>query len=396
MIMQSPILIRNLLLLTLILISFIIYYLIHIGNRYVGDNNKIKVKDKRFLSILVVLVCIYIFYLSCRKYAILSDTLFTIMVSIILAYLLNPVINRLERYGVPRGLGVLVIYIIIAGVIFIISFLIIPKSGKEIRRLLVLLPTYIERGSQFLDDLYMKYYMNLDSIPPIFRSLEDVVFKNIANLEDIIVTGISRFLEGIISTFTKVVSLILIPIITFYFIRDKDYFVGKLYSIIPRRRRGEARELFIEIDRALGKFIRGRLLLALYVGVATTILLLILKVEFAIIIGILTGVVDIVPYFGPMLGFIPAVLFAFLNSPVKALWAAIIFIGIQWVENNVLAPIIIGESIGIHPISILLALVIGGGAFGIVGMIFSIPTIVVLKILFQFFMGKIKNIDPPK
>ncbi|NLJ78318.1 MAG: AI-2E family transporter [Tissierellia bacterium] len=393
---QSPILIRNLLILTSILILFIIYYLINIGNRYVMDDSKIRVRDKRLLLPLVILISIYIFYLLSRRYTILSDILLTIMISIIISYLLNPIVNYLEGYSIPRGLGVLVIYMVISGIIFIISFLIIPKSGREIKQLLVVLPVYLDRISQFLDDLYMKYYMNIDNIPPILRSLEDVVFKNIANLEDIIINGIGRFLEGIISTFTRVISLILIPIMTFYFIRDKNYFSNKIYSTIPEGRRGEFRELFMEIDEALGKFIRGRLLLALYVGVATTILLLILKIEFAILIGILTGVVDIVPYFGPMLGFIPAVLFAFLNNPMKALWAAIIFVGIQWVENNVLAPVIIGESIGIHPLSILLALLIGGGVFGVLGMIFSIPTIVISKILFQFFMGKVRKADPPK
>ena len=90
------------------------------------------------------------------------------------------------------------------------------------------------------------------------------------------------------------------------------------------------------------------------------------------------------------MSFLPAVFFAFVSSPVKALWVAILFIGIQWIENNVLAPKIIGETTGMHPITILLALIIGGGMFGVMGMVFSVPVVAVFKILFSFFVERVK------
>ncbi len=140
------------------------------------------------------------------------------------------------------------------------------------------IPLYFERASEFVDKLYMKYYTNMDNMPPIFQGIEEIILKNINNIENLIITSISKFFEGLISTFSKVISLILIPILTFYFLKDKEYFKAKLYLTIPKKSRKEVKELFLEIDRALGQFIRGgRLLLALYVGVATTILLLVLK-----------------------------------------------------------------------------------------------------------------------
>ncbi len=163
--------------------------------------------------------------------------------------------------------------------------------------------------------------------------------------------------------------------------------------MIPKSYRKDVKGLILEIDKALGQFIRGRLLLALYVGIATTILLLLFKVDFALIIGLITGVADIIPYLGPFLGFFAcSVFFAFLYSPIKALWVGVLFLGIQWVENNVLAPKIIGKSTGIHPVTILLALVIGGGIFGIMGgMILSIPFIATLKIIYNYFVIKINT-----
>jgi predicted PurR-regulated permease PerM len=107
-----------------------------------------------------------------------------------------------------------------------------------------------------------------------------------------------------------------------------------------------------------------------------------------LIIGLITGIADIIPYLGPFLGFLPAVFFAFLKGPIVAIWVGLIFLGIQWVENNVLAPKIIGESIGIHPITVLLGLVLGGGIFGVFGMILSIPFIATVKILYNYFKEK--------
>ncbi|WP_236914983.1 AI-2E family transporter [Clostridium sp. Cult2] len=388
---HSSVLIRNLILIISTLLILAIYYLIHIGNKYVEINKQIKINKKKILPILFILIFIYFFYLLSKEYGILSDTLKTIIISAILAYLFNPIINFFEKHNISRGLGVLIVYMVIIGIIIILSFLVFPKTGKELKRFLAVIPIYFEKFSKFVDNLYYKYYTNIDNMPPILQSIEGVILNSFQSIENVIINGISRFFEGVIATFSKVVSLILIPILTFYFLKDKDYFKTKIYLTIPKKMRKEVKELSLEIDRALSQFIRGRLILAIYVGVATTILLLILKIDFAIVIGIITGIADIIPYFGPFIGFLPAVFFALLSSPIKSLWVAILFIGIQWVENNVLAPKIIGETTGIHPITILLALVIGGGMFGVMGMIFSIPAVAVFKILYGFFMEKVRN-----
>ncbi len=166
--------------------------------------------------------------------------------------------------------------------------------------------------------------------------------------------------------------------------------------MLPENSRKEIKTLIIEIDKVLGQFIRGRLILALYVGITTTALLLLFRIDFALIIGLITGIADIIPYLGPFLGFFTSsIFFAFLKSPIIAIWVGLIFLGIQWIENNVLAPPkIIGKSIGIHPITVLLALVLGGGIFGVFGMILSIPFIATMKILYNYFKGKVNFLNP--
>ena len=386
---KSPILIKSMIFLVSTLIILLIYYLVNIGNKYIPENRQIKISKKRTFPIIIGIIFIYLFYLLYKKYNIISDMIYTVIISIVLAYLINPIVNYLERYKVKRGIAVLFVYMIVLGIILILSFIIVPQTGREVKRLLNILPDYFHRISRFMDNIYIKYYENIDNMPSVFQGIDEVVIDYIERLENSISISVSRFFEGIISTFSKIISLVLIPILTFYFIKDRDYFKEKIYLAIPKNTREDVKSLAIEMDLVLGQFVRGRLLLAIYVGIATTILLLLFRVDFAIIIGLITGVADIIPYIGPFLGFLPAVFFAFLHSPTRALWVAIFFLGIQWVENNVLAPKIIGESTGIHPITVLLALVLGGGIFGIWGMILSIPLIAIVKILYNHFIKKL-------
>jgi len=388
---QSSLLIRNLIILVFILLILVIYYLIHIGNRFVDITRRIRITRKREVPIIAIILFIYIFYQLSQKFTILQDTLLTIIVSIILAYLFNPIVDYFEKYNIKRTLGILFLYIVILGTVFAISFSIIPRLGKELGGLLAVTSTYIKEISEFLNNLYDKYYSRVDYIPPIMKSIEEVVFQNIDKLQGILVNNISRFIDGLAGAFSKIISFILAPILTFYFLRDKDYFKNILFLTIPKSKRQDAKELLLQIDRALGQFIRGRLILAVYVGIATTILLLILNVNFAIVIGLITGIADIIPYFGPFLGFIPAVIFALLDSPVKGFWIGVAFVVIQWVENNVLAPKIIGDSIGLHPITVLLSLIIAGGMFGVMGMIFSVPAVAIIKILMGFLIDKTRK-----
>ncbi|QQY80561.1 putative PurR-regulated permease PerM [Keratinibaculum paraultunense] len=386
-IIHSDALTKLLMLLTCILVILIIYYLIQIGNNHVDKEKEIHINKKIIFPLLIIILFIYLLYIFIKKYDFLSDIIFTILISLIFAYLLNPLVNYFEKHNIKRSWGIFIIYGIIVGIILIFSFLVIPKTVKELKRLISVLPIYFERISYILNELYI----NIDNISSVFNGIEEIFIDSINNIQNVIVTSINKFIEGIVSTFSKIISLILIPILTFYFIKDNEYFKNKIYLTIPKKYRKKTEALFCEINLVLSQFVRGRLLLAMYVGLVTTIMLLILKVDFAVIIGVITGVADIIPYIGPFLGFLPAVFFALLDSPIKALWVGILFILIQWVENNILAPKIIGESTGIHPITILLALIIGGGMFGVIGMIFSIPIIAIWNILFDFIIENVKK-----
>ena len=293
---------RGLILLVFIILILLIYYLIHIGNRFIDEDKRIKISRKRAIQLLIIALSVYILYFSIQRFEIISNLLFTVIISLIFSYLLNPLINYMEKRGLSRSLGIIILYVAILGIFAAISISFVPRLSRELKEVIVVLPDYFNRMTDFFKDLYDKYY-NLDTIAPLLENFEGIVYDNIYKLQNVLIENMSKIFTSVGSLINRIISLVLIPILTFYFLKDKDKLLNRAYLTIPKRNRPEVKELLIEIDKSLSQFVRGRLILAIYVGIATTIVLLILNINFAVVIGLLTGIADIIPYFGPFLGF---------------------------------------------------------------------------------------------
>lgn len=376
--------------LTIILTFLVIYYLINIGNRFVKDEKEINIKNKWILVVFISLISFYYIYMFIKRNPFLYDIFITTIVSMVLAYALNPLVNKLENRGIKRTYGVLIIYLSILAIFFILAFLIIPQSGREIKRLFTNLPLYFDQGSDIVDKIYKEYESILGGLPPVFSDIEKVLMENITRIQNILLETLKSFIGIIMGMTSKIINIVLTPILTLYFLVDKDYFREKIKTLMPKKHREDIIYLATTIDRSLSQFIKGRLLMSLYVGIFTTVMLFILGIDFAFVIGLMTGIFDIIPYIGPFIGFIPALFFGFIESPIKAVWVSMLFLVIQWGGNNILAPKIIGESMGIHPMVIFLAIIVGGGIFGVFGMIVSVPLVAVFKIIYEFAKSKIK------
>ena len=386
------VLVKFLWFLLVILTMLLIYYLINIGNNFVPERKRIRISNSKLLPILGILVGFYLLSQIFSTYTLISDTFYALIFSIVLAYLFNPLVDYLEKRGLKRLYGVLTIYLGILGIILVLAFIVIPSSINEIRGLVQNMPNYFNNISSFFDNIYLRYISTLGELPPILQGVDSIINENIYRAESFLTEGIRTVVRGIVTFFTKIVSIVLTPILTLYFLVDKEMFNKRIKELIPKKYKEEVLYLSREIDVSVSQFVRGRILLAIFVGISTTIVLLLMRVDFAIVIGFITGVADIIPYIGPFLGFLPAVIFAFISSPIKALWIGIIFVLIQWIENNILAPKIIGHRTGMHPLTVLLSLIIGGSLFGVLGMIFSVPMVAVIKIFYLFFREKLRLI----
>ncbi len=381
--------------LSAILLFLVIYYLINIGNRFVGEKKVIHYNTRLILWVIGSLFFLYFISRIFNRYSLIEDTFYTIIISLILAYFLNPLVNFFEKKGLNRFYATALVYLIILGTIIILSISVLPRTGRELKRLATNFPGYITAVTTYLSSIYSNYSSTIEEMPELVTSIQNIISQNIERVQSGLASGIERFAMIVIGMFTRIISWILTPILTFYFLMDKDYFIERLKALIPKKNKEETIYLFKEIDTALSEFIRGRLLMAVAVGITTTIFLFAMGIEFAIVIGFITGIADIIPYIGPFLGFVPAVIFAFISSPIKALWVGIFFILIQWGENNILGPKILGKTTGMHPLTILLAIIVGGTMFGVLGMLLSVPFVSVMIILYKYFKNKI-NIRFPK
>lgn len=373
------------------------YYLINIGNRHIERSKRIIIDVKLLKKIIIGLIIAIIVILLMRRYEILGRVLGAGIISAVLAFIFNPIVDRLEAKGNSRIAGVALVYVVIFVVISILIVVVVPKTTMEVRNLASELPQYAENISVTFSNLFdniplvednAAYETVREAIDNSYRTIIDDLMNWITSSASRITVLITHFLQNIISIgFT----LVLVMIMTFYFLVDKRMYTGRIKNLIPESLNNDISYLGTRINTVLTEFIRGRLILAVFVGIFTAILLLILRIDFAIVIGIITMIADIIPYIGPLLGFIPAFLFALIESPVKALIVAVFYVLIQWAENNILAPKIIGSSMGLNPLFIFLAIVIGGGVFGVWGMVVSVPLAAIGLILIDFFREKYKS-----
>lgn len=372
------------------------YYLINIGNRYIERSKKIKINTVLLKRILRDLLILLIALVIMRKNPIIGKVLTAAIISAILAYILNPLVNKLEKKGVKRGWGVAIVYLSILLLLIILSVVVVPQITKEVASLVVDLPKYADYlAKKFSTIAEMTpgyedseaYKTVMDSINRSYRKIINSLMDWISNSASSITTMVSHSVQNLISV---LFSIAMILIMTYYFLVDKKRYAAKTKNLIPEVYKDDLRYLSERINKILSEFIRGRIILAVFVGAFTAILLLILRIDFAIVIGIITCIADIIPYIGPLLGFIPAFLFAVIQSPIKGLIVAIFYLVIQWAENNVLAPKIIGNSMGLNPLFIFLAIIIGGGMFGVWGMVVSVPLAAIGLVLIEFFRDKLK------
>lgn len=403
--------------LSILLIFLAIYYLINIGNRYIEGKKRINIDLSLITKIFLGILIFYLINILFNKFPIIGYTLSSVMIAIIFAYIIDPIVNYLERKGVKRQFGVIIVYISAILIFGILIVSVIPKTINEVSNLLTSLPgmvdTLIREFNNFLSNVLAKFNIELpENFINIYKETNPKVNGNVetpqivsnildsikGTINDLIVKAqgslmgsLSNVISKLYGFLTSAFRLVLIIIFSFYFSVDKERFLLKVKKAIPNKHREDISYLTSNIDTALQQFIRGRMLMAIFVGGLTMVYLLVLRVDFAIIIGLITCIADIIPFIGPFLGCAPAVLFAFMDSPMKALWVLILFVIVQWVENNILAPKLIGDSTGLNPLVILISIIIGGGIFGVWGMVISVPLTSIIFILVDFI--KIKYND---
>lgn len=329
------------------------------------------------LSIIFLLLLIYIVY----KYRVkLLKITIPILLSGIIAYLIHPIVLWLEGKKVSRTWSILIIYFVSSGIATALIIFIAPHLINNIKELMNTLP-----------DMTIEIKNNFNGVLKNIKTskwpsdIKESIFKEINNgvyfIEQMAINTLKKSLLVVAKIATAGFDLIVAMIIAYYLIKDGKNFKKNSLSLIPRRWRNGVTNCCREINTVLSNFIQGQILTALIVGIMVTAGFFIIKLKYPLILGMIAGVFNIIPYFGPAIGAIPAIAIALIDSPLKALWTAVIILIIQQIENAFISPKIIEGKLGLHPVTTILVVLIGGQLFGIVGMLIAVPITAVIKVV---------------
>jgi predicted PurR-regulated permease PerM len=318
--------------------------------------------------VLVVAAIIYFLYA-------VREVLLVFFLGGLLAYLLFRPVLWIEKRGLKRTWAILVLYLLVAGVVGAVLAFAVPATVRELTELAQAYPRYARQAQDIagrIEEMQMPLQLN------------QVIRENLGRVETTIYDWLSAFLGQFYNFLGKIFAIIFSPILAFYILNDWEKIRDAILNLLSPHGRREASGLFRQVDTVLIEFIKGHLTVALFVGTATGVAALFFRVKFPFLIGILAGVTNLVPYFGPFLGGIPAVGIALSQSFRTALFMTSAILVIQQVESNLVTPKIIGDRLGMHPLLIVFALLAGGKLMGIWGMLFAVPIAAVLKVFFSW------------
>lgn len=331
----------------------------------------------RYLLFLLILAgSIYFLYL-------LREVLVVFGLGALLAYLLFRPVSFIEKKGLRRVWAILILYLLVLVIIAVLVLLLLPGMIKELSELARLLPAYTREFEQMAERLdHMK-------LPP---ELKAGLSDNISQGRASIYNALNNFIGGFYDFLGKMLAVVFSPILAFYIMNDWEKIKESFLNLLSPRARRQCSSLAEQIDSVLIEFLKGHLMVAGFVGTMVGIAAVLLGVRFPLLLGLVAGVADLIPYFGAFLGAVPAVLVALGSSLQLALYMALAVFLIQQVESNVITPRIMSSKLGIHPLLLVFALLSGGKLLGIWGMLFAVPILATLKVIVKWAYLKLVSI----
>lgn len=301
---------------------------------------------------------------------ILKDVLIIFMFAVIIASVMTPFANWLDLKKFPRLFGVLGLYLLVFGLIIFVLSLTVPYIADEISQLSTTLPKIVERLSTSLENVQQ-------GSPQYFDFISEL--QNILDSFSIYLQQSSQsVLSLVIGIFGGVMSFVAIIIIAFYLSVMKRGIENFIESAVPANHEAYVMDLWRRSEMKVGRWIQGQLLLALIIGLTVYIGLSLMGIKFALLMGIIAMLLEIVPIVGPVIAAIPAIFLAFLQDPGLGLWVIVFYVAIQQLENHLLVPVVLGKTTGLNPVVVIMALLIGNQLAGIPGMILSVPIATVI------------------
>ena len=322
---------------------------------------------------IIFIIAIVLAIVAFLKFDFLREVIYLIVISFILSYALKPLVNLMVNKG--YNIKFISISLILGTIgIFLLCFsILIPTLIRESMSI----SKAFEDIENIINNIYEKINVSNNRIYIfIYESINEKLNRLVMDIS-------TSFFDNIISLGENIMSLAVIPVITYYFLSEGSLISNKLLLFLPVEKRKIIKKVGKNIDKILGRYILSQFILCLLIGVLTFIILSIFKVNFPFLLSLINAVFNIIPYFGPLFGAIPSIFLALTQSYEKAIWVTIFLYLIQQIEGDIISPKIIGDSISMHPLIIILLLIIGGKIGGFIGMVLAVPVGVVIKVIYE-------------
>ena len=317
-------------------------------------------------------------WLTVRLLGYVSVLLLPLIVAAMITFLLNPLVSALARRHVPRVLGTSLAYLAVLGLLFGgMTYLVAPVLVEQVQAGVAALPDDLSGVEEQLQDQLDRFGVDADvDASQAQQWLVDNREQLLGSL-----TGVGAATASLL----VVLSMVLIgTVAAFYLLVDLPRLKRTCLALIPPDRREEVATVAGDVGATIGGFLRGQLLVAGFVGIATSIAMQLLGLPLWLVVGIVAGVTNVVPFIGPFIGGALAVAIALVNGePLLALWAALAILVIQQVESQVVSPLVVGRSVELHPVIIILAVILGGSIAGVLGLLVAVPVAASARVLFR-------------
>lgn len=342
--------------------------------------------DSKFWFWLIVLtIAATLFYL-------LSPMLTPFFVAALLAYLGDPLVDRLEGMKLSRTLSVTMVFVVISLIILVFFLFLVPLLEMQIKRLGEKLPGYLD-WSLGMFGAYLQDQLSVDPAILQGEKLKELVTSNWQQTGGLIKNVIQTVSKSGFMIVGWIGTLALIPVILFYLLRDWDNLIAYIHDLLPRSVEPTVSSLAKESDEMLGAFLRGQFMVMIALSILYWLGLSLIGLDFALLIGFVAGLVSFVPYLGLIVGITIAgiaVLFQ-TQDPLNLLWVLGVFVVVQVIEGSILTPWLVGERIGLHPVAVIFAVLAGGQLFGFVGVLLALPVAAILAVIMRHLHEKYKQ-----
>lgn len=303
-----------------------------------------------------------------------------IIVSLILFYLFNPLVNLMERYRIPRLLGITIIYVAIVGIITLIVNLLIPIIGSQIEEFIKNSPHYLNKITQSVEKITTNSFLSsyMSQVNDWLESAQKKIPSMLSEYFDGFGPKLASFAEAVSNVGVVIVTT---PFILFFMLKDGHRFKDYSTKIMPPKFRKDFHDLLEKMSVQVGSYIQGQIIVSFCIGVLLLIGYSIIGLKYPLVLASIAAVTSVVPYLGPTIAISPAIVIAIITSPWMLLKLVIVWTLVQFFEGHFISPNVMGKTLKIHPLTIIFILLCAGNLMNVVGVIIGIPLYAVLKVL---------------